>query len=51
MKLTRYGQCQLVSLTHFNPIFHFHTPLKCQKTKGFLTFLGGIEMKHLAKMG
>ena len=38
-------------LTHFSPIFHVCIPLKRQKTKGFLKFSGGIEMKHWAKMG
>ena len=32
-------------------MYHFYTPLKRQKTFGFLTFLGGIEMGHWAKMG
>ena len=31
-------------LTHFTPMFHFYTPWKCQKTRGFLTFSGGMEM-------
>ena len=31
-------------LTHFSPVSHFHTSWKHQKTKGFLTFSGGIEM-------
>ena len=31
-------------LTHFSPISHFYTPWKRQKTYGFLTFSGGIEM-------
>ena len=26
-------------LTHFSPVFHFHTPCKC-----FLMFSGGIEI-------
>ena len=37
-------------LIHFNPIFHFYTPWKRQKTKGFLTFSRGIEMEHWTKM-
>ena len=37
-------------LTHFNPIFHFCTPWKRQKTKSFQPFSGGIEMEHWAKM-
>ena len=32
-------------LIHFNPMFHFYTPWKRQKTKGFLRFSGGIEME------
>ena len=28
------------------PLLHFYTPWKRQKSKGFLTFLGGIEMEH-----
>ena len=31
-------------LTNFSPVSHFYTPWKRQKTKGFLTFSGGIEM-------
>ena len=31
-------------LTHFSPMSHFYTPEKRQKTIGFLTFSGGIEM-------
>ena len=38
-------------LTHFNSVSHFYTPWKRQKTKGFLTFSGGIEMWHWIKMG
>ena len=37
-----------MALTHFSPMFYFYTPWKHQKTEGFLTFSGGIEM---AKMG
>ena len=39
-------------LTHFNPMLHFYTPWKRQKTlekQAFLTFSGGIEMQHWAK--
>ena len=39
------------SLTHFSPVPHFYTPWKRQKTKGFLTFSGVIEMWHWTKMG
>ena len=37
--------------THFSPIFYIYTPWKRQKTKGFLMFSGGVEMKLWAKMG
>ena len=33
-----------LALTHFSPVWHFYTPWKRQKTFGFLTFSGGIEM-------
>ena len=36
--------------THFSPMFQFSTTRKSQKTKGFLTFSGGIRMEHWAKM-
>ena len=39
------------SLTHFSPMSHFYTPWKRQKTCGFLTFSGGIEMWHWTKIG
>ena len=38
-------------LTHFSPMLHLYTPWKCQKSIGFLTFSGGIEMWHWTKMG
>ena len=38
-------------LSHFTPMFHYYTPGKCQKTRGFLTFSGGKEMKHWHKIG
>ena len=37
--------------THFRTMFHFYTPWKCQKTFGFLTFLGGIEMEYWTRLG
>ena len=40
-----------VLLTHFNLVSHFYTPWKRQKTFGFLTFSGGIEIWHWTKMG
>ena len=33
------------------PVFHFYTPWKRQKTSGFLTFSGGIEMEHWRQNG
>ena len=41
----------ITALTHFSPVSHFYTPWKRQKTFGFLTFSGGIEMWHWTKMG
>ena len=38
-------------LTHFSQMFHLYIPWKRQKTKGFLTFLWVIGLKHWAKMG
>ena len=38
-------------LSYFKPIFYFFTPQKRQKTRCFLTFLGGIEMEHWLKIG
>ena len=39
-------------LTHFTPMFHLYTSWKSNKTSGFLTFSGGIQMEHggLGKM-
>ena len=37
-------------LTHFRPMSHFNISWKCRKTYGFLTFSGGIDMWHWAKM-
>ena len=31
-------------LTHFSPVSHFYTPFKRQKSFGFLTFSGGMEI-------
>ena len=39
------------NLTHFQTMFHFYTPWKHQKTSGFLTFSGSIEVEHWLKMG
>ena len=38
-------------LINFSPVSHFYTPWKRQKTFGFLTFSGGIEMWQWTKMG
>ena len=46
----RDGKSQKSLLIHFSPIPHFYTPWKSQKTSGFLTFSGGLEMGHRAKM-
>ena len=40
-----------IYLTHFSPVSHFYALRKRQKTKGFLTFSGGIEVRHWNKMG
>ena len=48
---TNYGSRLVRTLTHFSPISQFYTPWKRQKTFGFLTFSGGIEMWHWTKMG
>ena len=32
-------------------MFFLYTPWKRHKTKGFLTFSGGIEMEHLVNNG
>ena len=37
-------------LTHFQPMFHFYTPIKHQKIRWFL-FSGCIEVQHWLKMG
>ena len=36
-------------LAHFSPMFDFYTHWKRQKTQGFLTFSGGIEMENWGK--
>ena len=30
-------------------MFHFYNPLKREKTEGFLTLVGDIEIEHWAK--
>ena len=47
-KLDHESKIAEYSLTHFNPMFYFCTPCKRQKTFGFLTFSGEIEMEHWA---
>ena len=39
----------LTFLIHFNPMFHFYTPWKRQKTKGYLTFSGGMKMECFSR--
>ena len=39
------------SLTHFQSMFHFHTPWEHHKTYSFFLFSGGIEVEHWLKMG
>ena len=38
-----------IKFTHCKPMFQFYTPWKHQKTRGFLMFPGGIEMKYWLK--
>ena len=38
-------------LTHFMSLVSFDTPGKCQKTKGFVIFSGGIERDQWHEMG
>ena len=45
----KYYGCKIV-LTHFWPIFLFHTPLTHKKTKGFLVSSGGIKWEYWAEM-
>lgn len=40
----------LLSLARFSPVFLFYAPCKRQKTKSFLTFSGGLQMEHWAKL-
>ena len=42
---------QMWTFIHFSSMSHFYTPWKRQKTIGFLTFSGGIEMWHWTKLG
>ena len=52
IKLT--SSCAILSgrySTYLRPMFHLYAPWKPQKTTGFLTFPGGIEMEHWPKMG
>ena len=41
----------ILSLTYFTSMFYRYTPWKCQKTFGFLTFSGDIEMKSRREIG
>ena len=47
---TVVSQFPIQILTHFQPKFHFYTPLKHLKTGGFLMFSGGTEVEHWLKM-
>ena len=38
-------------LPYLRPMIDFQASWKGQKTKGFQTFSGGIEIKHLPEMG
>ena len=42
---------QLILLTLSAPMFLFYNPIKCQKTRDFMTFSGGIERNHWPEMG
>ena len=48
--MLQYTALFILFFTHFNPISHFDTAWKRQKTKSFLTFSEAIEMEHWAKM-
>ena len=41
---------KLRTLTHFSSVVDFYTPWKTSETFRFLTFSGGVEMEHWAKM-
>ena len=49
-KSCRFHNFSRAILTFFSRIFHFCTPRKRQKNKACLTFSGGIEIEHWAKM-
>ena len=38
-------------LNYFRPVFPFCIPGKRQKTRGFLTFSGGMEREHWTEIG
>ena len=46
-----HHECFPGILTHFSPGMYFYVPWKRQQTFGFLTFSGGVELVHWAKMG
>ena len=48
LKKNALDTLNLMSLTHFSPMFHSYTPWKRQKNFGFLTISGGQEMEHWA---
>ena len=42
---------KITILTYLKPMFHFYTPWKYEKTKGFWVFSRGTQMKLCIKMG
>ena len=40
---------QINPFSHFQPVFHFYTPWKHQKTRGFLVFSGGYRSGTLVE--
>ena len=42
---------KIKNLIHFQPMFHFYSPWKYQKTFGFLIFSGCIEVEQWLKIG
>ena len=50
LKLNLFWTIQFLFLTYFSQVLQFYTSWKHQKTKGFLTFSGGVEMEYWAKM-
>ena len=44
-------EVRIFSSTYFIPLVSFYTPLKHEKTSGFLMFSGGVERNQLHEMG